>query len=212
MHPAGVLVDWNYLRMRGEELITRKLSPACTELPPHARRRVLEQSVSANRAGITSACAEKRDNARSDAVPPRNYLRMRGEELPALTITRLPKELPPHARRRDPHTPRKESHHGITSACAEKSSLVDAYFLSDRNYLRMRGEESSSRPVLPIWLELPPHARRRVTSVDDHPASQGITSACAEKSTRVILQACLSRNYLRMRGEELFGCRFLARR
>ena len=60
--------------------------------------------------------------------------------------------------------------------------------------------------------ELPPHARRRVGSINIRNSFRGITSACAEKRTAHTLTSKKPRNYLRMRGEEwpssLFSSQF----
>ena len=90
------------------------------ELPPHARRRGLTSSSGDTRVGITSACAETRTPTPATPVPPRNYLRMRGEERARSAKRVSEQELPPHARRREPNDQRIHRDRGITSACAEK--------------------------------------------------------------------------------------------
>ena len=50
--------------------------------------------------------------------------------------------------------------------------------------------------------ELPPHARRRAEMKNVFDNTQGITSACAEKSTVDNGTRGYAWNYLRMRGEE----------
>ncbi len=50
--------------------------------------------------------------------------------------------------------------------------------------------------------ELPPHARRRGKTDLYAKGAEGITSACAEKSPAPSAGTKISRNYLRMRGEE----------
>ena len=71
---------------------------------------------------------------------------------------------------------------GITSACAEKSLDNLVAGRREGNYLRMRGEEFSSRRTGPKLPELPPHARRR--------------------GLNLLTVANMTWNYLRMRGEE----------
>ena len=66
----------------------------------------------------------------------------------------------------------------------------------------MRGEESSCTITAYSGLELPPHARRRGHRGGVFAARDGITSACAEKSSPGMVSRLLNRNYLRMRGEE----------
>ena len=112
--------EWNYLRMRGEEMRPQKIPIHHVELPPHARRRAVVKPATAKAQGITSACAEKSVAEAKLAELTRNYLRMRGEEVMLFSpIDRL-SELPPHARRRGRAMRAKTIPQGITSACAEK--------------------------------------------------------------------------------------------
>ena len=53
---------WNYLRMRGEESSWAAISGNSLELPPHARRRGVITVFRFEVCGITSACAEKRQD------------------------------------------------------------------------------------------------------------------------------------------------------
>ena len=72
--------------------------------------------------GTTSACAENTFCPTLDTRAPRNYLRVRGEYIPMVTILMRFLELPPRARRIpiivDIFTPFL----GTTSACAENTS------------------------------------------------------------------------------------------
>ena len=75
----------------------------------------------------------------------------------------------------------------------------------------MRGEESTTHLMTFPSAELPPHARRRGLVFPMPAPFSGITSACAEKRSSDFLSASTSRNYLRMRGEELLDvCHFYA--
>ena len=49
---------WNYLRVRGEYILTERLSMIFLELPPRARRIHIEKGTGAWGTGTTSACAE----------------------------------------------------------------------------------------------------------------------------------------------------------
>ena len=71
-----------------------------------------------------------------------NYLRVRGEYIPMVTILMRFLELPPRARRIQLPKIQRFAHVGTTSACAENtcvSWLVDPEVW---NYLRVRGEYS----------------------------------------------------------------------
>ena len=113
----------NYLRMRGEEPAPDDLPARTEELPPHARRRDRPPTGKFGFWGITSACAEKSWLNKHKEFLSGNYLRMRGEEDRAYFDFQETEELPPHARRRVAQLSFQLPIPGITSACAEKSSL-----------------------------------------------------------------------------------------
>ncbi len=69
-------------------------------------------------------------------------------------------------------------------------------------YLRMRGEEANSSPTPFCMMEIPPHARRRVTTGGIPSPFLGNTSACSEKSCGQVASTPLAGKYLRMRGEK----------
>ena len=71
----------------------------------------------------------------------------------------------------------------------------------------MRGEEQPAQAATGCKPELPPHARRRGKIKRALLAITGITSACAEKSLFWVSVRAWLRNYLRMRGEELYPSR-----
>ena len=191
--------------MRGEERVDFHATHRPEELPPHARRRgAIEIKIRAID-GITSACAEKRAIKHLIIVHHRNYLRMRGEEHRSGYIDASFRELPPHARRRAWQGGRAASPIGITSACAEKSQCYNRIGYRAWNYLRMRGEELDFSLESLCQRELPPHARRRDATFNLRKIGTGITSACAEKSWIKSAYEWVTRNYLRMRGEETAG-------
>ena len=133
----------NSLRMRGEESDFRPWAFPLPELPPHARRRADDDRRGIVRAGITSACAEKRKDMLAVSRCCWNYLRMRGEEHHHPYLHKSGLELPPHARRRGMNDCDFFTFAGITSACAEKSQGYQCFSFPAGNYLRMRGEELS---------------------------------------------------------------------
>ena len=69
----------------------------------------------------------------------------------------------------------------------------------------MRGEEPTQLTHCIIYVELPPHARRRAVFTSRSIGCPGITSACAEKRRSLVGLTDAARNYLRMRGEELIA-------
>ena len=150
----------NYLRMRGEYGFADPPEGSAWELPPHARRIRNRKFYAHPPVGTTSACAENTIPRSIWCMTSGNYLRMRGE-YPLGGILNMPGwELPPHARRipmRPRHgLPRK----GTTSACAENTYPHGWFGKTFGNYLRMRGEYTSTPEGVFRRRELPPHARR----------------------------------------------------
>ena len=89
-----------------------------------------------------------------------NYLRVRGEYIPMVTILMRFLELPPRARRILVAGPYEGFYPGTTSACAENTVKRPRKRKSEWNYLRVRGEYLINRTKRLIVAELPPRARR----------------------------------------------------
>ena len=70
---------------------------------------------------------------------------------------------------------------GTTSACAENTSGDNPYFKG--------------------FQELPPRARRILSTNKSASFAQGTTSACAENTRGTVVSAMMIWNYLRVRGE-----------
>ena len=130
-----------------------------------------------------------------------NYLRVRGEYDPDdhPDLDRL--ELPPRARRILCGSISPKAMRGTTSACAENTLHVGFHILSNRNYLRVRGEYTHNAILFTKILELPPRARRIHARCHGNCTVGGTTSACAENT--YLMNAFLAHlgNYLRVRGE-----------
>ena len=69
------------------------------ELPPRARRILQPTKPTTQNFGTTSACAENTDLVAIVGGAVGNYLRVRGEYHCAKLVRRMPRELPPRARR-----------------------------------------------------------------------------------------------------------------
>ena len=135
----------NYLRMRGEYSSCVVGQDTTLELPPHARRILKLCGRPGYYLGTTSACAENTGCQSRPAHHSRNYLRMRGEYLPMASFFAWVLELPPHARRILGEIDCWEWVFGTTSACAENTLRVSPAAVVRWNYLRMRGEYTSTR-------------------------------------------------------------------
>ena len=130
-----------------------------------------------------------------------NYLRVRGEYSFRGKNVVSGLELPPRARRIR-RGPREENRNaGTTSAYAENTSMMAIFSSITRNYLRVRGEYSSSTIFPRSHWELPPRTRRIRDKFRLSQTFNGTTSAYAENT---ISRAGILRtggNYLRVRGE-----------
>ena len=135
----------NYLRVRGEYGRRMLVPIQSLELPPRARR--IRELLKRHQRGVgtTSACAENTRYRPRHHEDQWNYLRVRGEYAARRLKQRLPRELPPRARRIlfGPLHPR--FHGGTTSACAENTLLDALNSVCPGNYLRVRGEYHSHR-------------------------------------------------------------------
>ena len=90
---------------------------------------------------------------------------------------------------------------GTTSACAENTSLSPPPRPLPGNYLRVRGEYYQYKQRHMGEGELPPRARRILTSSDRSKTHGGTTSACAENTEANKQMYDQFGNYLRVRGE-----------
>ena len=151
---------WNYLRVRGEYRSLAANICLCMELPPRARRILIQAIEQPFDCGTTSACAENTRKALVKSVCVWNYLRVRGEYMRSPQRGSQPSELPPRARRIHRHHPHSIRNHGTTSACAENTFTYIDDGIKPRNYLRVRGEYDRLHPSPVPTAELPPRARR----------------------------------------------------
>ena len=196
-----VVFHWNYLRVRGEYTPPAKWCGWNRELPPRARRIPSVTSTDVLGRGTTSACAENTQLCSKLFEFHWNYLRVRGEYHYGDPLFLPDVELPPRARRILPHTVHGVLHSGTTSACAENTRGQRNIRLTTGNYLRVRGEYSTSTTGWKPWGELPPRARRILATLPPTPNQLGTTSACAENTLAWGELTQAAGNYLRVRGE-----------
>ncbi|AIT89769.1 Hypothetical protein Cul210932_1845 [Corynebacterium ulcerans] len=131
------------------------------ELPPHTRRKELEDKLTSQDSGTTSAYAEKSSCGDRRAEGARNYLRIRGEKNRASHRILQSLELPPHTRRKAHTYLINFALFGTTSAYAEKRTARLNPLSITRNYLRIRGEKLAMKNNSSACKELPPHTRRK---------------------------------------------------
>ena len=130
----------NYLRVRGEYWMRRMKYIYGWELPPRARRILMDFFMYARELGTTSACAENTPCYWANPLARWNYLRVRGEYKKPPAPRSRSTELPPRARRIRQRFMGQSPKPGTTSACAENTEIRHWAYRHRGNYLRVRGE------------------------------------------------------------------------
>ena len=130
----------NYLRVRGEYWMRRMKHIYGWELPPRARRILMDFFMYARELGTTSACAENTPCYWANPLARWNYLRVRGEYKKPPAPRSRSTELPPRARRIPKFGIGLIGTVGTTSACAENTYAELGRRSRWWNYLRVRGE------------------------------------------------------------------------
>ena len=152
------------------------------ELPPRARRILLDAFPSILKKGTTSACAENTRSNHNYTLSARNYLRVRGEYVTIEALEYLDVELPPRARRIPRNLTQSLLNLRTTSACAENTLPETSVDVTEGNYLRVRGEYFNIIDDTEAGKELPPRARRIHNKTLHRKLRNGTTSACAENT------------------------------
>ena len=191
----------NYLRVRGEYSDRPLKTLPVSELPPRTRRILFDNDFRDFPRGTTSAYAENTCYRGADRCDFRNYLRVRGEYPTYLRPAFLHAELPPRTRRIHGAENKSLRKIGTTSAYAENTWGAWPALTCPRNYLRVRGEYTSSAAVACSTPELPPRTRRIPFRASLIRSISGTTSAYAENTFHHSVAHDRRRNYLRVRGE-----------
>ena len=155
----------------------------CRRSPPRARGREDILHPPPPYPGITPACAGKRRWAGRRSTPGWDHPRVRGEERNQCSGPSGLQGSPPRARGRGSCATHSGCARRITPAYAGKSSLMKKKFMLWRDHPRVRGEEMAIQAVTGTTDGSPPHARgREIASVAGW-LQNGITPACAGKSS-----------------------------
>ena len=173
--------------------------------PPHARGRQENNTSMGARRRITPACAGK--TRITPAVSPRNgdHPRMRGEDRQFMALWNYTDGSPPHARGRRREHLAAVNPPGITPACAGKTSGLKFLLTTRRDHPRMRGEDASQRASSIRVVGSPPHARGRLLRQGRTGFDDGITPACAGKTSNPLSRRTPRWDHPRMRGEDLYS-------
>ena len=178
--------------MRGEKVYKACLKAQMAGSPPHARGKVARQSKACVREGITPACAGK------------SVLREHQEQ--------GQRGSPPHARGKALLPRLFFQIRRITPACAGKRRLKTHSSSITWDHPRMRGEKKGVQVKRTDEQGSPPHARGKVDHGLFLERLNGITPACAGKSSSRLQTRFPVWDHPRMRGEKRKGnCTISAR-
>ena len=129
-------------RVRGEKPMRSALSVKFLGSPPRARGKGRRRSARQRRAGITPACAGKRDGSRLSIFDGGDHPRVRGEKRLIICVFRSHVGSPPRARGKDERRHAVGLSGGITPACAGKSLSRNCTRVIIKDHPRVRGEKS----------------------------------------------------------------------
>ena len=188
--------------MRGEDFRASLLARLTVGSPPHARGRQISITDPIAAGRITPACAGKTTFSASLAASASDHPRMRGEDPVVDKPVDNSNGSPPHARGRLGDFFVKSGDKRITPACAGKTKHRRYRQVSLSDHPRMRGEDPDSARTIACTIGSPPHARGRRLDLSENVHENGITPACAGKTTNVDFALFEEQDHPRMRGED----------
>ena len=127
---------------------------------------------------------------------------MCGEKPSQLTTVSPRKGSPPRVRGKECPMPDLRLGAGITPACAGKRVRADRQWHKDRDHPRVCGEKVSSAALMMIVAGSPPRVRGKAVAAYNSVAAEGITPACAGKSTLRKTAGSTYRDHPRVCGEK----------
>ena len=173
--------------------------------PPRVRSRLQlgGEHVAAQR--ITSACAEQTETHNRARFHVWDHLRVCGADRSRANVLGDEEGSPPRVRSR--RHPQSVCQHigGITSACAEQTSMRRSVHSMRRDHLRVCGADLPVHRVNGVELGSPPRVRSRpVIAIIQFRANgnRGITSACAEQTPVSPALGAGVRDHLRVCGAD----------
>ena len=179
---SGSCTRGDHLRVCGADENIRRALDWDTGSPPRVRSRLVPPAAWNLRPGITSACAEQTRTCSCGSGSGRDHLRVCGADIIADRVIVVDDGSPPRVRSR--HDVVHENVHevGITSACAEQTSLSSSSSLSCGDHLRVCGADHAAADTVTSLVGSPPRVRSRLVVDCEACAGMGITSACAEQT------------------------------
>ena len=152
--------------------------------------------------GITSACAEQTSFSEMNFNGSRDHLRVCGADDVNELIRITEAGSPPRVRSRHLGQVFRVYGGGITSACAEQTSVIRGSFIVDRDHLRVCGADRNRITVNTLRKGSPPRVRSRLPRQIQRCWRVRITSACAEQTTAGSRTRTRPRDHLRVCGAD----------
>ena len=132
---------WDHPRMCGEKNIWVADVTTSIGSPPHVRGKAIAQTSSCRRTGITPAYAGKSFVSFFHCTTFWDHPRVCGEKVGGISARSCCTGSPPRMRGKESHARRKRQAHGITPACAGKSSRPDRPSTGLLDHPRVCGEK-----------------------------------------------------------------------
>ena len=127
---------------------------------------------------------------------------MCGEKRNRMMIHQAPPGSPPRVRGKVLYKDARCDMTRITPACAGKRVRADRQWHKDRDHPRVCGEKVSSAALMMIVAGSPPRVRGKAVAAYNSVAAEGITPACAGKSTLRKTAGSTYRDHPRVCGEK----------
>ena len=140
-HPARQNLNKKHPPMRGEDQVILIQLIKKLETPPHAWGRPDEDGRIGKVPGNTPTCVGKTEDKKRAVHSPKKHPHMRGEDMPLVSLQRLPKETPPHAWGRLLAVDRALKCLRNTPTCVGKTTGLTLPLNKNWKHPHMRGED-----------------------------------------------------------------------
>ena len=202
---SAICAARDHPRVRGEKGKTARPSAWLTGSPPRARGKELANQAHVSVSRITPACAGKSHTDRGGKRMDWDHPRVRGEKRSRRRPGSSTPGSPPRARGKVTELFDYQRAAGITPACAGKSNDKICLQFLFWDHPRVRGEKAIGKKIMMSQAGSPPRARGKVAADRAFLAVQGITPACAGKSSLWSLSAKYKWDHPRVRGEKILA-------
>ena len=152
--------------------------------PPRVRSRLVGVIITSAIGRITSACAEQTPAVRRSTRIAWDHLRVCGADYCENRMACCRQGSPPRVRSRLVKITRHQNRVRITSACAEQTAVMGGACALVGDHLRVCGADMDLGDGERVYEGSPPRVRSRPVVIHHQYRSFGITSACAEQTTR----------------------------